>query len=211
MEQFYEYSTRKVADLIPYINNARTHSDIQVNQIVASISEWGFTNPVLIDENEHIIAGHGRVLAADKMKMEIVPVIIMRGLTEAQKKAYVLADNQLALNAGWDEEMLANELRNLQELNFDLDLLGFDADFLDDLLISTDFDDDGGGVGVPSGPGSLSERFLIPPFTVFNARDGWWQARKKRWTELGIQSEEGRDDDLTITSITGAEYDEKTR
>lgn len=125
---------KKVDDLIPYINNSRTHSEEQVNQICASINEFGFTNPLLIDEKDNIIAGHGRLLASKKLKMEEVPCIVLKGLTEAQKKAYVIADNKMALNAGWDEELLKLELENLQELNFDLELTGFNVDELDDIL-----------------------------------------------------------------------------
>lgn len=105
---------KKVNDLIPYINNSRTHSEEQVNQIVASINEFGFTNPLLIDEKDNIIAGHGRLLASKKLKMEKVPCIVLSGLTEAQKKAYIIADNKMALNAGWDEELLKIELENLE-------------------------------------------------------------------------------------------------
>ena len=125
---------KKVNDLIPYINNSRTHSEEQVNQIVASINEFGFTNPLLIDEKDNIIAGHGRLLASKKLKMEEVPCIVLSGLTEAQKKAYIIADNKMALNAGWDEELLKIELENLKELDFDLELTGFDVDELDDIL-----------------------------------------------------------------------------
>lgn len=125
---------KKVNDLIPYINNSRTHSEEQVNQIVASISEFGFTNPLLIDEKDNIIAGHGRLLASKKLKMEEVPCIVLSGLTEAQKKAYIIADNKMALNAGWDEELLKIELENLKELDFDLELTGFDVDELDDIF-----------------------------------------------------------------------------
>ena len=102
--------------------------------MAASINEFGFTNPVLIDESGSIIAGHGRVQAAKKLKMDSVPCITLSGLTEAQKKAYVIADNQLALNAGWDLDTLRLEVENLDELNFDLDLLGFDSDVLEKLL-----------------------------------------------------------------------------
>lgn len=105
---------KKVNDLIPYINNSRTHSDEQVNQIVASINEFGFTNPLLIDEKDNIIAGHGRLLSSKKLKMEEVPCIVLSGLTEAQKKAYIIADNKMALNAGWDDELLKIELENLK-------------------------------------------------------------------------------------------------
>lgn len=118
---------RSIDQLIPYARNSRTHSDAQVAQIAASIKEFGFTNPVLIDPEGSIIAGHGRVLAARKLNMTAVPCIELGYLTEAQKKAYVIADNKLALNAGWDEEMLRLELAELQEVGFDMNLLGFDA------------------------------------------------------------------------------------
>lgn len=125
---------KKVNDLIPYVNNSRTHSEEQVNQIVASINEFGFTNPLLIDEKDSIIAGHGRLLASKKLGMEEVPCIVLKGLTEAQKKAYIIADNKMALNAGWDDELLKLELENLKELDFDLELTGFNVDELDDIL-----------------------------------------------------------------------------
>ena len=125
---------KKVQDLIPYVNNSRTHSEEQVNQIVASINEFGFTNPLLIDEKDSIIAGHGRLMASKKLGMEEVPCIILKGLTEAQKKAYIIADNKMALNAGWDDELLKIELENLKELDFDLELTGFNVDELDDIL-----------------------------------------------------------------------------
>ena len=116
---------RPLASLIPYARNARTHSDEQVAQIAASMREWGWTNPVLVDEDGGIIAGHGRVLAARSLGYSDVPVMVARGWTEAQRRAYVLADNQLALNAGWNPELLSVELTGLAELGFDLDLLGF--------------------------------------------------------------------------------------
>ena len=120
--------------LIPYVNNSRTHDNNQVKQIASSIKEFGFTNPILIDEDNGIIAGHGRLLAADLLGMDEVPTITLKGLTEAQRKAYVIADNQLALNAGWDLNSLKVELDRLAELDFDIDLLGFDDDFLSSLL-----------------------------------------------------------------------------
>jgi DNA modification methylase len=120
--------------LIPYINNSRTHDARQVKQIASSIKEFGFTNPLLIDEDGGIIAGHGRLLAADLLGIDQVPTITLVGLTEAQRKAYVIADNQLALNAGWDLETLKVELDRLTELDFDIDLLGFDDDFLSSFL-----------------------------------------------------------------------------
>jgi len=114
--------------LIPYARNARTHSDEQVAQIAASIKEWGWTTPVLVDEQGGIIAGHGRTLAAQKLKMVEVPVMVAKGWSDAKKRAYVLADNKLALNAGWDNEMLALELGEIGDLGFDLDLTGFTAE-----------------------------------------------------------------------------------
>lgn len=115
----------KTANLIPYARNSRTHSEEQVTQIASSIKEFGFTNPVLIDKANGIIAGHGRVLAAKKIGMKEVPCIVADGWTDAQKKAYVIADNKLALNAGWDNATLALEFAELQELGFDLSLTGF--------------------------------------------------------------------------------------
>ncbi len=123
-----------IAALIPYVRNSRTHSDAQVAQIAASIREFGFTNPVLLDEANGIIAGHGRVLAARKLGMQDVPAIRLAHLTEAQKRAYVIADNKLALNAGWDEELLRLELKDLQDLNFDVALTGFSTEELDALM-----------------------------------------------------------------------------
>ena len=125
---------KKTSNLIPYVNNSRTHSDEQINQVAASIKEFGFTNPVLIDEQDMLIAGHGRIMAAKKLGLDEVPCLVLSGLTEAQKKAYVIADNKLALNAGWDDELLRVELEGLDELGFDLDLLGFSDDELSMLL-----------------------------------------------------------------------------
>ena len=113
--------------LIPYARNSRTHSDAQVAQVAASIREFGFTNPVLIDAEDGIIAGHGRVMAARKLGLEKVPCIRLAHLSETQRRAYIIADNKLALNSGWDEEMLALELAELREVDFDLDLTGFDG------------------------------------------------------------------------------------
>ena len=124
----------KTAAVIPYVNNSRTHSDNQVAQVAASMREFGFTNPILIDDEGSIIAGHGRVLAARKLGMDEVPSITLSGLTKAQRKAYVIADNQLALNAGWNLDLLKVEIEELTELEFDVDLLGFDDDFLSGLL-----------------------------------------------------------------------------
>jgi DNA modification methylase len=124
----------KVESLIPYARNSRTHSDAQVAQIAASIKEFGWTNPILVDGTNGIIAGHGRLLAARKLGYTDVPVIELENMTESQKKAYVIADNQLAMNAGWDTSMLTLELGDLKEAGFSLDILGFDPKELDNLL-----------------------------------------------------------------------------
>lgn len=116
---------RSVSELVPYTNNSRTHSPQQIDQIAASINEWGWTVPVLVDEKGMLIAGHGRIMAAQKLGIEQVPTMTATGWTEAQKKAYVIADNKLALNAGWDNDLLALELGELGDLCFDLELTGF--------------------------------------------------------------------------------------
>jgi DNA modification methylase len=125
-----------LAGLTPYARNARTHSPAQVAQLVASIREFGWTNPVLVDEAGGIIAGHGRVMAAQQLGIDPVPCIRLAHLTDAQRRAYVLADNRLALNAGWDEELLAQELAALDAMDYNLDLLGFDSAEVDRLLAS---------------------------------------------------------------------------
>jgi len=125
---------KSTGELVPYVNNSRTHSEQQVQQVAASIKEFGFTNPILIDHDGGIIAGHGRLQAAQLLKLDEVPTITLEGLTEAQRKAYVIADNQLAVNAGWDLDSLKLEVDRLTELDFDIDLLGFDDDMLAGLM-----------------------------------------------------------------------------
>ena len=120
--------------LIPYISNSRTHSQEQVTQVAASIKEFGFTNPLLMDEQNGIIAGHGRLQAAKQLSLKEVPTITLKGLTNVQRKAYIIADNKLALNAGWDDELLALELASLKDEAFDLSFTGFDVDELALLL-----------------------------------------------------------------------------
>jgi hypothetical protein len=129
---------RSVDSLIPYARNARTHSDEQVAQLAASIKEWGWTTPVLIDEEGSIIAGHGRVMAARKLGIGEVPVMVARGWSEAQRRAYVLADNKLALNSGWDMGLLQVELGDLGEEGFNLEFIGFNADELGQLMPEVD-------------------------------------------------------------------------
>lgn len=141
---------RQVADLIPYARNSRTHSDEQVAQLAASIREFGWTNPVLVDGENGLIAGHGRVLAARKLGLTEVPVIELGHMTEAQRRAYVIADNQLAANAGWDLDLLKVEVADLSEMGFDLGLIGFDDNFLTGLL-------------TPATPDGLTDPDEIPP------------------------------------------------
>lgn len=129
---------RAVSELIPYARNARTHSDEQVARIAASIKEFGWTNPILIDGSKGIIAGHGRVLAARKLGLEKVPTIELSGLTEAQKRAYILADNRLALDAGWDEEMLKLEFAELEKEGFELSKTGFSDEEIREMIADLD-------------------------------------------------------------------------
>ncbi|EFL5840773.1 ParB/Srx family N-terminal domain-containing protein [Escherichia coli] len=123
-----------VGKLLRYAKNSRTHSDEQVEQLVNSIREFGFTNPVLIDEKNELIAGHGRLAAAEILEMDKVPAIRLSNLSEKQKKAYRIADNKLALNAGWDMQLLAEEVKELMDDDFNIDLLGFNDAELDEML-----------------------------------------------------------------------------
>lgn len=184
---------RPLDSLIPYARNARTHSDAQVAQIAGSIREFGWTNPVLVDGQNGIIAGHGRVLAARVLGMPDVPVIELADLTDAQRRAYVLADNKLAERAGWDDALLRLELGELRDDGFNLDLIGFDALELGDLL---DLDAD---TGQPGHSPTLADRFMIAPFSVLDARRGWWTDRKRAWIDMGIDPGDGRAALLTFS------------
>jgi ParB-like chromosome segregation protein Spo0J len=128
-----------IESLIPYINNARTHDDAQVTQIASSIKEFGFNNPILIDEDNGIIAGHGRLMAARKLGLVEVPTIMLSHLSEAQRKAYILADNRIALNSGWDNELLSLELQDIKD-DIDLSLIGFNEDELSLLINGVNFE-----------------------------------------------------------------------
>ena len=176
----------KTSDLIPYARNAKKHDASQVAKLAGSIREFGFNNPVLIDRDNGIIAGHGRVLAAQSLALETVPCIRLGHLSDTQRRAYILADNRLAeIGGGWDEEMLKLELADLAALGLDVTELGFDA-LPADMQEAADLAD---------AKKTLSEKFGVPPFTVLNAREGWWQDRKRAWLAIGIKSEEGRGDD----------------
>lgn len=151
---------RKVADLIPFARNSRTHSDEQIAQIAASIREFGWTNPILIDGKNTIIAGHGRLAAARKLDLAEVPAIVLDHLDEAQKRALVIADNKLALNAGWDFDTLENEIRGLDSEGFDLSLLGFDDAELEKMLA------DVAPIGLPELADGDREPFQQMTFTL---------------------------------------------
>lgn len=192
----------RVEALIPYAKNARTHSAEQVAQIAASIRSFGFTQPVLVDGDGVIVAGHGRVMGAREAGLAEVPTIRVDWLTDAQRRAYILADNKIALNSGWDEALLSAEMKELSGLGVDMSAIGFDEDELAGLLAgiapgSTDEkprEDQRSAAGMDkaAASSSLASRFMIPPFSVLNAREGWWQDRKTAWLSLGIKSEVGR-------------------
>jgi hypothetical protein len=129
-----QIETLDINSLIPYARNARTHSEAQIAQIAGSIKEFGFTNPILIDKDNGIIAGHGRVAAARKLNLTEVPCIRLEHLSETQRKAYILADNRIALNSGWEVELLSTELEELKDLGINLESLGFDSEEIDALL-----------------------------------------------------------------------------
>ena len=153
---------QRVDELVPYARNSRTHSDEQVAQIAASIREFGFTNPVLVDDQGGIVAGHGRVLAAKQIGMDTVPTICVGWLSEKQRRAYVIADNQLALNAGWDDAVLASELDDLLADDFDLQLIGFDPETLDDILAGANNDSAAGAEPAETSAGiNYQEKFAV--------------------------------------------------
>ena len=183
-----------IDNLIPYINNPRTHSDSQIAQIAASIREWGWTMPILVDEKNTIIAGHGRYEGAKKLQLEQVPIVTAKDWPEAKKKAYIIADNKLSENAGWDDELLKLEIGALTELEFDMPLIGFSEEELAYLteherLTKDDYYPDGES-------GALNKQFLVPPFTLFDSRQGYWQDRKRYWKGKGMISTAGRPDSL---------------
>lgn len=212
-----------VADLTPNPRNARQHPEDQVDMLVGLIREFGFTNPVLadLDDGGIIIAGHGRRMALLRMieageairlpngralPAGMVPVIDCSQWSEAQRRAYTLADNASALASTWDDDLLRLELGELRDEGFDLTLTGFDVGALEKMLT----DEEAGGEGEEP-KASLADRFGIAPFSVLNAREGWWQDRKRAWLALGIQSEVGRGENLLAFSDTVLEPDPKKR
>lgn len=201
MNQKLSIQYRNVADLTPYAKNARTHDAAQVQALADGITEFGWTLPILIDGTGTIIAGHGRIMAAAKLGMDEVPTITLDHLTDAQRRAYILADNKLTERGGWDRDLLAQELADLKELGIDLELTGFESGELDDLL----------SIGDDPKRASLTDRFLVPPFSVLDARQAYWQQRKREWLDLGIDSEVGRGENLLKFSDTANEQGPKPR
>lgn len=188
-----------VEDLIPYARNTRTHTPEQVNKVASSIKEFGFTNPVLVDAEKGIIAGHCRVMASQKLGMQQVPTIEVTGWTDAQKRAYIIADNKLALDAGWDEELLRIELEELKNDSFDIELTGFELSEIDEILgseESQEFEESEQPLG------SLSEKYLEPPFSILDSTSGRWVERVRLWKSLGLKSEVGRKENLIGYSNT---------
>lgn len=149
-----------IEQLIPYVNNARTHSDEQVAQIAASIKEFGWTNPILVDGDNGIIAGHGRLAAARKLKMDKVPTIQLADLSEAQKKALILADNKLALNSGWDMDLLSIEFEQIKEMDFDVEIIGFSEDEIKQFSIDAE------EIDLPNLPDGEKQPFQQKTFTL---------------------------------------------
>jgi ParB-like chromosome segregation protein Spo0J len=171
MTEFPAYKTISTADLIPYARNSRTHSDAQVAKLAASIREFGFLNPIIVDGQKGIIAGHGRVMAAQKLGMETLPCIEADHLTDAQRRAYVIADNRMALDAGWDDELLKVELKDLDAVGFDLTLTGFSVEEMDGLFFEPDF-----APGSEDDQGKLDE--LAPKMVTCPHCGGEWDLRK---------------------------------
>lgn len=188
-----------VGELKPFERNAREHPPEQIELLARVIADSGFTQPLVIDEANTIIAGHGRLLAAISLEMPEVPCVRASGLTDAQVRALRISDNQIGLLSSWDMEGLQLELGDLSAMGFDISLTGFS---LGDGLLSLGLPGgaSSGGGQAPAGP-SLMDRFGIAPFSVLNAREGWWQDRKRAWIGLGIRSEVGRGENLLSRSL----------
>ena len=179
--------------LVPYERNARTHSPEQVAQIAASIQEFGFTNPILVDGADGILAGHGRLAAAKDLGLAEVPVIVLDHLSAAQRRAYILADNQLALNAGWDTELLQMEVAALNLADFDLSLLGFDDERIASLLDPEGIDDLEDGVDATTGKDQLDDadtQVVIGSYRFVLRRDAYMQWRDAVREQVGFEEDE---------------------
>lgn len=198
---------RRIDQLTPYPRNPKTHPPEQIDDLVAMIKEFGFHQPIVVDEDDMILIGHGRVMAAMKLGYAELPAVVVRGLTEAQKRACVIADNRSHEKGGWDNDLLILELGELKQLNYNLDLTGFSADDLVTFVATRD----AGEQQRQQVIGNLAEKFGVAPFTTLNAREGWWQDRKRAWLAIGIQSELGRGENLLKMSDTMLQPDPTKR
>lgn len=175
--------------IVPYERNAKKHPQDQVDKIKASMEEFGFVSPCLIDRDYNLIAGHGRVEAAKALGYETVPCVFVEGLTDTQRRAYILADNRLTEIAEWDEEMLGLELYEIGLDGFDVTIMGFDPPQAKERKGDTP----------EEAYEKLTDRFVLSPFSVMDSRQSWWQNRKRAWRDLGIRSEVGRGEDGDVT------------
>ena len=186
-----------VEKITPYARNPRINSGAPVAKVKASLKEFGWQQPIVVDKDMVIVVGHTRYAAALELGMKTVPVHIAKDLTATQIKAYRLADNRTGAEAQWDMELLNLEIQDLKELDFDLDLTGFNPDELAGIELdgepATEGDTDSESSEARQ---TMAERFGIPPFSVLNAREGWWQSRKQAWIAMGLQSELGRGENL---------------
>lgn len=200
---------RPLEALAPYARNPKLHGEEQLAKLVASLREFGWTFPILIDEAGEVIAGHGRLLAAQRIlkygwtirgwpDTGTAPVLMKAGLSESQKRAYRILDNRIAEESGWDKDLLALELDGLSDAEFDLALTGFDAAEIGQ--ITKALTEESPEQKREAARQSLADRFLIAPFSVLDARRGWWKDRKDAWLKFGLRSEAGRDDLLTFST-----------
>lgn len=218
--QHLHIEARPLEALAPYARNPKQHGEEQLAKLVSSLREFGWTFPILTDEHGEVIAGHGRLLAAQRVlkhgwtipgwpDASTAPVLAKGGLTESQKRAYRILDNRVAEESGWDQDLLSLELDGLAEAEFDLALTGFDADEIG--RITKALTEQTPEQQRQEANQSLADRFMVVPFSVLDARRGWWTERKEAWLKLGLRSEAGRADELTfsVSSQPPAVYDAK--
>ncbi len=188
---FREYKVQSINLMQNYEHNSRTHSEDQIQEVVNSINRYGYTNPILVDENNVIIAGHCRIEGAKRVGMTEIPTIIIDGLSDVEKAELVICDNKLALNAGWDFNILADQITFIRDNGGDVYATGFNAE-----EIATFMPDKVDQFNIENDRVKLTDKFLVPPFSVLDARQGYWQERKNAWLKMGIKSEIGRGDNL---------------
>lgn len=186
-----------INEITEYENNAKEHPEWHIEQIANSIQAFGFNDPIALNEDNQIIEGHGRYLAAKKLGMNEIPCIVLKGLTEQEERAYIIAHNKITMNTDFDFDKLQYELNALKIEDFDISLTG-----VSDIEINDIFNDEKTLIDkIKENPidSNLFDSFVIPPFSVFDTRTGYWQDRKKCWLDLGIKSEVGRDENLTFS------------